>query len=339
MKPHIVFWSRLSFARELVIERLGAEAGIRFTLAPTLLECIAALPDADGLVLYNCRPDDARSLMDAVRASAPRLRWMHFLTAGMEGFDGAGIPDSIEVTQTAGASAPVVAEHAMALLLGLVRRLPELLQQQAERRWDRGVAMRVGSLERKTMAIVGHGRIGREIAARARAFGMRVIALSRSGDGPSSDAGGTGGASREAAYEGRPLAELHQVLAESDVVMLAIALTPETRHLIDEAALAACRPGALLVNVSRGAVVDSQALCEALVSGRLGGAGLDVTDPEPPTTDDPLWQAPNLIVSPHIAVEGSRPTEQRLADGTIEQLQRFIAAGAAARASTSSGTP
>jgi phosphoglycerate dehydrogenase-like enzyme len=311
---NIVFWSRLSFARDLVIERFGLEPDIHFSVAATLPDCVEALPDADGLVLYNCRPDDARILMDAVRADAPRLRWMHFLTAGREGFDAVGIPPHIAVTQTAGASAPVVAEHAMALLLALGRRLPDVLAQQAERRWDRAPALRASSLENRAMAIVGYGRIGREIARRAHAFGMRVIALSR--DGKSAPPAG----------QGRPLTALHEVLAQSDVVVLAIALTPQTRHLVDAAALARFRPGSLLVNVSRGAVVDQAALCEALASGRLGGAGLDVTDPEPLPPDDPLWRAPNLIVSPHIAVEGSPPTEERLRDGALAELRRFKAA-------------
>lgn len=330
---HIVFWSRLSFARDLVIARFGAEPGIRFGVAPTLAECFAALPDADGLVLYNCRPDDARTLMDAVRAGAPRLRWMHFLTAGKEGFDAVGIPPHIAVTQTAGASAPVVAEHAMALLLALGRRLPEVLAQQAAGQWDRAPAARVSSLENRTMAIVGYGRIGREVARRALAFGMRVIALSRDGkvDAPTGDAEDEGRStlarkhSGEPAIEGQPLSALHEVLARSDVVVLAIALTPQTRHLIDAAALARCRPGTLLVNVSRGAVIDQSALRNALASGALGGAGLDVTDPEPPPPDDPLWRTPNLIVSPHIAVEGSPPTEQRLCEGALAELRRFKA--------------
>jgi phosphoglycerate dehydrogenase-like enzyme len=316
-QPHIVFWSRLSFARDLVIECFGAEPGIRFTLAPTLAACIDALPDAQGLVLYNCRPEDARTLMDAVRASAPKLRWMHFLTAGKEGFDAVGIPAHITVTRTDGASAPVVAEHAMALLLALGRRLPQALAQQAAGQWDRGLAMRAASLEGKTMAIVGYGHIGREIARRAHAFGMQVVALSRSG------------AADEPADEGQPLAALHAVLARSDVVALAIALTPQTHHLIDAAALACCRPGTLLVNVSRGAVIDPAALREALATGQLGGAGLDVTEPEPLPPEDPLWQAPNLIISPHIAVEGSPPTERRLADGAVAEMRRFKAVCAA----------
>jgi phosphoglycerate dehydrogenase-like enzyme len=308
----IVYWARLPFARELIVEEFGAIAEIEFIVCASLEECVAALPGTDGLVLYNAREADARKVIAGIVA-AGRLRWMHFLTAGREGFEAAGIPPHIAVTQSAGASAPVVAEHAIALLLALARGVPAMLAQARERRWDRGIAARCSSLEGGTMAIVGYGRIGCEIARRARAFGMRVIALSRSGK---ADA---------LTDEAHRLDALHAVLARADVVISAIALTPATRHLLDRAALRACRPGAILVNVARGGVIDQAALCEALTGGSLGGAGLDVTDPEPPGDDDPLWDCPNLIVSPHIAVEGSPATARRLADGAMHTLRRFLA--------------
>ncbi|MEO7938775.1 MAG: hypothetical protein ABIR55_09140, partial [Burkholderiaceae bacterium] len=127
----IVFGSRLSFGRDQVIQRLNAFPGVQLTVCATLAECIHALPDADGLVLYNCPPMDANALALAIHERAPTLRWMHFLTAGRDGFAGVALPERVQVTSVAGAFAPVVAEHAMALLLTVVRQLPLALQQQA----------------------------------------------------------------------------------------------------------------------------------------------------------------------------------------------------------------
>lgn len=308
----IVYWARLPFGREMLTQSLPATQGMELRIVHTLEECIDALPGTDGMILYNCRAPDAQLLGQAIRQSAPGLRWMHFLTAGMDGFDKVELPEQVHITQTGGASAPVVAEHAMALLLALGRGLPACLQQQAQQLWDRGVATGVSSLEQKTVTIVGLGFIGQQIARRARAFGVRVLGVTRHGHAdPAADA----------CY---PLQQLEQALQQSDVVVLAIALNPQTRHLINRQSLAACKRGAMLINVSRGAVVDTEALCAALHSGQLAAAGLDVTDPEPLPPEHPLWQAPGVLITPHIAVEGSRPTEQRIAEGAMEQLQHFL---------------
>jgi len=309
----IVYWARLQLAKALVIEQLGAVTGVELVVAETLPALLAALPGAQGIVLYDAPPAEARQVVDALRAPGNTVRWLHFLTAGREGFDAVGIPAGVTVTYAAGGAAPAVAEHAMALLLALGRRVPEVLAQQAQGKWDRTPATRASSLEGKTLAIVGFGHIGRELARRARPFGAKIIGLSRSGTpDPLLD-------------EARPLSELHAVLARSDVVVVAIALTADTRHLLDRAAFAACKPGAHLVNVARGGVIDQAALVEALTSGKLGGAGLDVTDPEPLPAGDPLWACPNLILSPHYAGGGSAATLARLAGGAAENARRFVA--------------
>jgi phosphoglycerate dehydrogenase-like enzyme len=307
---HIVFWTRLSFGRDQVIQQLGATPGVRLSVCATLAECIDALPDADGLILYNCQAPDARTLAQAVHTRAPKLTWMHFLTAGRDGFDGIPLPEQVQTTGVAGAFAPAVAEHAMALMLALARKLPVALQQQADRRWDRSLASSMTSLEGRTMLIVGLGQIGREIARRARVFGVTTIGVTR--DGRADDA----------VDDCLPLSDLHAGLARSDIVVLSIALTPQTRHLLDREAFAACQPGTVLINVARGGVVDQAALCDALASGHLAGAGLDVVEPEPLPADDPLWQQPNLIVTPHLAVEGSLASGVRVANGTLAELHR-----------------
>src|SRR5690606_7842284 len=159
---------------------------------------------------------------------------------------------------------------------------------------------------------VGYGQIGRHLARRARGFGMRVAAVSRSG--------------REDEYvdEAHRLSELSGVVRNADVIVSTIALTAETRLLFDMNMFAACKPGALFVNVARGGLVDQPALIDALGKGQLGGAAIDVTEPEPLPSNDPLWQAPNIVISPHIASSGSGASTRRLASSAADNLRRLI---------------
>jgi phosphoglycerate dehydrogenase-like enzyme len=271
---------------------------------------LAALPTSDALVLYDAPQADARRVVEAITGSP--LRWMHFVSAGREGFEAAGLPAGVTITYAAGAVAPTVAEHAMALLLALARRVPEMVMQGAAQRWDRGLAMRAVSLEGGTLAVIGTGHIGVGIARRARGFGMHTVGLSRRG------------LPAEAFDESLPLSALHAVLARADAVAVAIALAPETRRLLGPAEFAACKRGALLVNVARGGVIDQPALVEALRSGQLGGAGLDVTDPEPLPASDPLWTASNVLIAPHFGGSGSAASIARLADGVVSNLRRLM---------------
>ena len=306
----VLYWARLALARAAIIDAVQAVPGCQLTVADTLDDALAGVAHADALVLYDAPVADARRMVDALRHTP--VRWMHVVSAGREGFEAAGLPRGLVITSAAGAVAPTVAEHAMALLLALGRRLPEAVLQGRESRWDRALAARARSLEGGTLAIVGTGHIGLELATRARAFGLHTVGVSRRViDDPRLD-------------ESRPLADLHAVLARADAVAIAIALAEGTRHLIDRRALAACKRGALLVNVARGGVIDHPALVEALASGQIGGAGLDVTDPEPLPADDPLWSAPNVLITPHYAGGGSAASIRRLADGVAGNLQRLL---------------
>ena len=148
-------------------------------------------------------------------SAGSRVRWMHFVSAGREGFEAAGLPRGVTITYAAGAVAPTVAEHAMALLLALARRVPEMVMQGAESRWDRALATRAISLEGGTLVIVGSGHIGIEVARRARTFGMRTVGLSRRA------------AADPALDESLPLDQLHAALARADAVVIAIALGAE----------------------------------------------------------------------------------------------------------------
>jgi phosphoglycerate dehydrogenase-like enzyme len=309
----VVYWARLQLARREVIEAVQAIPGVEIAVVEQLPELLAALGGADALILYDAGAAQARPVAEALAAPGNTVRWMHFLTAGREGFEEVGLPKRVAVTYPAGCVAPTVAEHAMTLLLALVRRVPSMLEHQARHDWSRAaVSATAESVEDKTMAIVGYGEIGREIARRARPFGIRTIGLSRAAK------------SDTLLDETCPLSALDAVLGRADIVMLSIALTRETYHLLDRRRIEACKPGVLLVNIARGGLVDQAALAGALASGHVGGAGLDATDPEPLPPDDPLWSAPNLIVSPHFAGGGSPASVRRLAESAAGNLKRLM---------------
>lgn len=309
----VVYWARLQLARRQVTEALHGVPGVELAAMELLPDVLSALKGADALVLYDAPPAQARQIVEALSAPDNTVRWMHFLTAGREGFEEAGLPKNVSVTYPAGCVAPTVAEHAMALLLALVRRVPTMIEYQAKQDWTRvEVSAKATSIEDKVMAIVGYGEIGREVATRAKPFGVRTIAVSRS---QKSDA---------CLDESHPLSELDKVLARADIVVVALALTQETHHLFNARRFSFCKPGVVLINVARGGLVDQRALADALVSGQVSGAGLDVVDPEPLPPEDPLWKAPNLIISPHFAGGGSQPSLRRIAESAAGNLTRLM---------------
>jgi len=309
----VVYWARLQLARRQILDAVQAVPEAELAVVETLDDLLGALHGADALILYDAPPEQARRVVEALSAPGNTVRWMHFLTAGREGFDEVGLPAGIAVTYPAGCVSPTVAEHAMTLLLALVRRVPAMLEQQGKRNWSRlEVSAKATSVEGKVMAIVGYGQIGREIALRARPFGIRIIAVSRTRK------------SDQLLDDSLVLSELDQALARADIVMLAIALTPETRHLFNRQRLEACKHGVVLINVARGGLVDQHALAAALTSGQVGAAGLDAVDPEPLPSGDPLWTAPNLIISPHFAGGASAVSQLRLADSAAANLKRLI---------------
>ncbi|HEY4136026.1 MAG TPA: D-2-hydroxyacid dehydrogenase [Alphaproteobacteria bacterium] len=229
----------------------------------------------------------------AVRDNADALRWMHFTTSGIDNALKNGLPDGIPVTNSSGMHARCVAAHAMTLLLSVTRRLADCAAARPRRDWVRdAVHGDLSTLENKTMALIGLGAIGQDIARKAKAFDMRVIGVSRAGEAPHVD-------------ELRPRERLHETLGEADVVMVATGYSPETHHIIDAAALAAMKPSAILVNIGRGALVDEPALIAALKDGRIRAAGIDVTEVEPLSADSPLWDLSNLVLTPHIAGAGN----------------------------------
>ncbi|HEV8469692.1 MAG TPA: D-2-hydroxyacid dehydrogenase [Candidatus Limnocylindria bacterium] len=243
---------------------------------------------------------------------APRVRWVQATSAGIgqllrrTGLD----RTDIVFTTASGVHAVPLAEFAVFAMLYFTKQLPRLHQQQREHRWERFAGR---ELRGRTVAIIGLGNIGMEVARVSRALGLRVTGTRR------------GGAVTDAAVDvQRPRDELRELLADADYIVLAIPHTADTEGLIGAAELSAMRHGAVLVNVARGKVVDEPALIEALRSGQLGGAALDVFAQEPLPPESPLWDMPNVLVSPHSASTADSENA-KLTDLFCENLRRYLA--------------
>jgi phosphoglycerate dehydrogenase-like enzyme len=248
---------------------------------------------------------------------AGKLKFIQSISSGMDQYSKEQLDArGIRLASAAGVNARAVAEHAIALILALARKLPEARDNQAAKKW-RGmigeIARREDELGGKTLVIVGMGRIGSRLARLARAFDMRVIGVRRNPD-----------PQPELADQMVATARLQEALAEADIVALTCPLTPETTNLIDAAALAALRPQAMLVNVARGRVVDEAALIAALQEGRLAAAGIDCTQEEPLAASSPLWAMPQVVLTPHTAGETCRYEDNIMAilDDNLGRLWR-----------------
>jgi phosphoglycerate dehydrogenase-like enzyme len=308
MPPLILLWSPLD---DYLADMLSVHSAIRFDRVRSADGLAARLPDADGIVMMgHFYTADIAALM---RAKARRLRWIQLTTAGFDGFIFHGVPVGAIVTNAGRSHSAMVAEHAVSLLCALVRRLHLFAEPQARHVWDRDIRATLTTLEDATVAVLGYGGIGRETAKRLKAFGARVIAIARTARPD------------DVADAVVPSSDLHATLAQADALVITAALTEETRGMIDSTALAAMKPGGILVNIARGGIVDTAALMDALRSGHLSGAGLDVTDPEPPPPDHPLWSCPNLIITPHVAGIGSQAVWRRISETVRDNLTRFLA--------------
>ncbi len=261
----------------------------------------------DGLLsLLTDRVDD--ELLDA---AGPSLRVVSNFAVGYDNIDvPACARRGVAVGNTPGVLTETTADLAFALLMATARRLPEGHDFVRDDRWQTwGPMLLLGKdVHGATLGLVGFGRIGREMARRAVGFGMRTLYFDKVRADEATEA------ELAATY-----APLQTILAESDFVSLHTVLSDETRHLIDVAALARMKPGAILINTSRGPVVDQVALADALRSNRLFAAGLDVTDPEPLRADHPLVGLPNCLILPHIASASER-TRDRMAEKAADNL-------------------
>jgi glyoxylate reductase len=284
------------------LERLAAEHDVEVwpeQLPPGRDELLSRAPELDGLLSLLTDGVDAELI-----GAAPRLRAISNLAVGVDNVDlEAAAARGIQVGNTPGVLTDTTADLAVALMLGISRRLAEgdaYVRRGEWRTWEPGLLLG-HDLHGATVGVVGFGRIGQAVARRLEGFGCEILHTSRRG--------------------GVPLEEL---LDRSDFVSVHTPLTAETRGLIGDEALARMKPTAYLVNTARGPIVDSEALVRALRDGRIAGAALDVTDPEPLPAGDPLLDAPNLLVLPHLG-SATYATRERMADMAVDNLLAGLA--------------
>jgi phosphoglycerate dehydrogenase-like enzyme len=251
---------------------------LQWAIVESAEELAREVADAEILVTSNRVCDQAYG--EALRRNAHKLRWMFFSSSGIERGVAAGIPEGVRVSNSTGVKATMVSEHAVTLLLGLLRQFPECGRHQRAHKYTREETnAKMRTLEGATVCVIGRGAIGREVSR------------------TTSDAGDLA-----AVY---PRERIREALAQADAVVIVTVADESSFHLIGPAEFAAMKPTAFIVNTSRGEIIDEAALVAALRAGRIAGAGLDVFETEPLPADSPLWDMPNVIMSPHIAGGGS----------------------------------
>lgn len=272
----------------------------------------AAIASTDILVTGN-RPYTA-SAARTIREKGGRLKLIHFTTSGIDTALKHGLPEGVPVTNSAGTHSNRIGQHAIALLLALTRCLNDAQEARRRREWIHdSMQQHMISLERATMALIGVGAVGQEIARKAKAFDMRVIGVSRSSAPlPNID-------------EIRPRARLRETLQEADVVALATVYDDTTHHMLNADTLSVLKPRAIIVNVARGLLIDEVALIDTLRAGRIRGIGMDVMAVEPLPADSPLWSLPNVVMTPHTANGGGDGQVEGIFNIIRENLKRMTA--------------
>ncbi|MBP63249.1 MAG: phosphoglycerate dehydrogenase [Planctomycetaceae bacterium] len=301
MSIKIVIYGQIGGEEETIraIQSVAPDA----TVVKATQETLAA-DLADAEIFYGFHTPE-------VFRDAKRLRWIQAQAAGLDRMLEAELVErGLIITNASGVHAPQVAEAAWALTLAISRGMPTYFRQQQEHVWKWTTLQ---DLDGATAGIIGLGGIGRRYARIAAAVGMRVIAV---------DLHAT--TKPEEVESLWPMERIESMLAASDVVLVSCPYTPETRRLINSERLWQMKSSAILVNISRGGIVDEQALCEVLQNGHLRGAGLDVTETEPLPADSPLWDTPRLVITPHCA--GISPgRNRRLTEFFCENLRRYLA--------------
>jgi phosphoglycerate dehydrogenase-like enzyme len=320
----IVSTVALGPAQRAMVERAapGAEIADRQCRAnDEIVELIRSAGGCDVMLTFRVPPQAI--------ALAPQMRWVQLLSAGADHLPKAELGHHVAITTASGIHAATMAEYTIASMLAFAHKLHTLIRAQTHREWRRSgeFMAAVDAMRGHTLGVVGYGSIGRETARIAHALGMRVLALKRE-PAVRADPGwmpaGLGDPEGRIPERFYGPGERREMLAECDYVTVTLPLTEATRGFLGVSELAAMRPHAYLVNVGRGEVIDQGALVEALRSGRIGGAGLDVFEREPLEADSPLWEMENTILTPHMSgsFKGYVATACEL---FAENLRRFAA--------------
>ena len=263
----------------------------------------ASMKDADALVSYRFPRENLRS-------RAPKLKWIQVLGAGVDYLLPLDwVPQGLTLTTNWGAHVPKASQSALMAILMINSRIPTLVTEQRRHEWNR---IFTSTVEGKTLLVIGVGHIGGGAAEQAKKLGMHVIGIRRSG-GP-----------HPAVDEMFEPDALHDLLPRADIVLMNTALTSKTRFLMGRKEFALMKTGAGFINMSRGGLVDPQALEETLRTGHLGGAMIDVTYPEPLPADSILWDAPNLIITPHVLSDDIEQYIPRTLDIFFDNIRRHL---------------
>lgn len=287
------------------LEQLHQSApGAHFLIAPSETEALTMAPEVDAAYTY-C----SSSLLEA----APHLRWVQVASAGVERYPLREMhARGIAFTNAKGIYGTQLADHTLALILAFSRQLPFLMRAQQKQVWENRQNYPPGELARQTLLIVGLGGAGLETARRASGFGLRILATRRHSRLPKP----------EFVDEVHPPERLHELLPEADWVAVCVPLIPETLDLFHDDEFALMKRTAYIVCVTRGGIINTDALKRALEACRIAGAGLDVTDPEPLPPNHPLWTRENVIITPHAS--GHSPhADSRMFDLLCKNVRRF----------------
>jgi phosphoglycerate dehydrogenase-like enzyme len=294
-------------------ERLGRDfPQIRFVQLPDYDRLPQEIPDTDVLIGWSIKPEQFRA--------AHRLKWIHSPAAAVHQLMFPELVNSnVTVTNSGDVHGAVVAEHALALLLALAKRFPQAMRYQQKKKWAQETLWeeqpRPREISGATVVVVGMGSIGREFTLRAKALGMRVLAVRENPEKGPSGADAVYGPS-----------QLDSVLPQANYLLLCTPVTPSTTGLMDKARLNRMKPDSYLINVGRGPLVDEEALLDALQSGKIAGAGLDVFTEEPLPPDSPFWILENVLITPHTAAVTERLWERHY-QLICENLKRFLEGG------------
>jgi phosphoglycerate dehydrogenase-like enzyme len=292
-------------------EAMKAFPEIEFIAPVDLADLASALPGAEILVTSN-RAYEAQAA-HIVREQASSLRWIQFTTSGLDKAIGLGLPPGCVITNASGLRAFSVAEHALFLMLSLLRQSRMAEQGQRDNSWVRdAITPCMDNLAGKHLLVIGAGTIGQEIARRAKAFDMHVTGVSRTTAAlPNFDAM-------------RPRADLPAAVGAADIIVMAANYEADTHELMSAALIGAMKPPAFFINIGRGGLVDEKALVAALQERRIAGAGLDVTLVEPLPRDHALYGLPNVVLSPHIAGAGSQGTGAGMGKILADNLRLWL---------------
>jgi phosphoglycerate dehydrogenase-like enzyme len=287
--------------------------GVEAIKADNLVDFAQALDGAEILHVYNSAYTPEFAQLVAEKGGA--LKWMQFTTVGIDIADESGLPDTVWITNTGDVSQKILAGHAMALMLAVMRGLHLFEPHRARHSWSREeMQTEVVSPDGGTLVILGMGRIAQNAARMARAFDMEVVCVTRA------DAPAVPEIDRVV-----PRERVEEALPQADVVMVCMPIDDGTEGFLTADRIALMKESAVLVNISRGLVVDEAALADALRHNRIRGAALDAFGEEPLPPDSPFWDLPNVVMTPHIGGQGGGDQWRRLSDMIRENTRRYLA--------------